>query len=184
MGKTTTKICRVGVCRRKAATGGYCAAHYQRKLAGRSLDTPIRPRTHQTARPDGIGPREWALTCLKKASADANGPLSVNGYSSWATEHGGAHVSSVLGLFGTWSAACEAAKIEHRKPSAKRTYERRYSVEDCDAYLRTFLSTNERTSYAAFEQWAKEHEGPSPKTIRNRGAERGMTWSMLVEALS
>jgi hypothetical protein len=74
-------------------------------------------------------------------------------------------------LFGTWTAACEAAGIEFRG-TPDRDYERRWTDEDVLEWVSDyFLDLEFRGASHRYDEWRKQHQDrddiPSAGSIRN-----------------
>lgn len=113
-----------------------------------------------------------AVTSLQQAAA-YHSPLTGPIYDQLVRDRIIRGVSSqrMFQLFGTWTAACEAAGIEFRG-TPDRDYERRWTEEDilewvCDY----FLDLEFRGASQRYDEWRKHHQDrddiPSAGSIRN-----------------
>ncbi|CAN2187392.1 hypothetical protein MCEMRE196_00475 [Candidatus Nanopelagicaceae bacterium] len=109
---------------------------------------------------------EDLLNILREAAAQVDGPLSSNKYQKLKIQP---TVAIFIGRFGTWSAACEKAGIEHGR-AMRTNYKRAHTEEDMLAFIASYLA-DPRTSGSAqgYEEWQRKVEGaPSLTLIRQR----------------
>ena len=113
-----------------------------------------------------------AVTSLQQA-ADYYSPLTGPIYDQLVRDGKIRGVSSqrMFQLFGTWTAACEAAGIEFRG-TPDRDYERRWTDEDVLEWVSDyFLDLEFRGASHRYDEWRKQHQDrddiPSAGSIRN-----------------
>lgn len=121
-----------------------------------------RDRTVSTA-----ASREQILEGLRLVSSLPGGlPLSGPFYDL----RRGGRVSSqrVTQVFGTWSAACEAAGVQ-MAIGIRTHYTQAWSREACLRWVRTYLDSTPKPTFVGFDAWLRNREGaPSSSTVRLR----------------
>lgn len=129
---------------------------------------PAESARRRRERSVSVGPeRDGVLNDLRRvASLPSGTPLSGPFYD----KHRGSGLSSarVVQVFGTWAAACGEAGVQ--APSAARSdYTQNWSRQDCLLWVREYLTSAQKVTYAGYESWARGQESaPSAGTVRLR----------------
>lgn len=113
--------------------------------------------------------RRQVIAALRAAAA-IESPLSGPRFDALVNEGRvpGPGRQTVMILFGTWNAGCDAAGVEHLEP-ARNDYERAWSEADIIAAVATYLCDPHVSGSAdGYESWAREREVPSAALVRNR----------------
>ena len=124
--------------------------------------------------PKEAQPRRWSQEEVIKAIQQAGTmefPLSSNAYTSLLEQRliSGPSAPRIWQLFGSWSAACDAAGVESFA-HGNSGFGTRWSDDEMFSMVRTYLvEETGRPTASRYDQWAREHaDAPSLGTIRNR----------------
>jgi 5-methylcytosine-specific restriction protein A len=135
----------------------------------RGLDQTVTRLYIQEARSAVVSRSDMEILESVRDAATYEYPLTSAAYADLVRRGvvNGPSLPGVTLRFGSWSAACERAGVEHGQ--AVRTYDSAWTDHDLVTCLAEFLATSSMTSIQAFETWVRPRDTyPSGVTIRNR----------------